>query len=401
MFLGASPVDIVDHFYLDFTIGSVWNAGESTSPLDTMLETLAKYRRQAVLTELSQLLFGTNTERSPHISGDQNLWILHELSYSACTKIAESRTKQLHRRPRRFYYPKKTADAFAIWFGRSQRKEGARADEILFLFAKVQAAYPDENWPTWADPLRFDMEVHKAFLRQLAESSNTGSGSSPASEGQGGSSTRDANRPQSRKSVRMVEKNQTPASRARAREERRDSQEKTLLSKLNPRDAEQYARLTALVHSRLTWQKVFITRHGFLGLGPSWLNRGDTVMFIQGARVPYAFSPLQADTQRREKDIREAMDDNQKRYNQIVKALQTKEKKNAYLHPIEHAKYSHQQRRLKGLDEERKILGDKLDRISTTRLCSNAWVLQGEVSIESTLEQQALKSDAWERITII
>jgi hypothetical protein len=70
-----------------------------------------------------------------------------------------------------------------MWFGRSHRNAGTRADEILSLFAKVQATYPDENWPRWADPLQFDMELHKVFLRQLAESLGTGYGSYPGNEG--------------------------------------------------------------------------------------------------------------------------------------------------------------------------------------------------------------------------
>jgi hypothetical protein len=366
---------VVDHFYLDFTMGRVWDAGESTTPLDVMFATLVKYRRQAVLTALSQLLFGHNTQQSSHISGDQNMWILHEISYSACAKIAELRTKQLYKRPRRFDYPKKTADSFATWFGRSQKNAGARADEILSLFTKVQS-------------------------RQLSESSNNGSGSNPANEGQD-SNTRDTNRSQSRNSVRALDKNQPLASRTRTTEETRASQGKTLLSKLEPEDSGRYARLTALVHSRLAWRKVFITRQGLLGLGPSWLHRGDTIMFVHGARVPYAFSPLQTDIQRREKDIRDAKDKIQNKYNEITKTLQIKKKENAYLHPIEYAKYSHRQRRLKRLDEELENWEYKLDRISTTRPWSNAWVLQGEVSIESTLEQQAVKSKAWERITFI
>jgi hypothetical protein len=145
LFLGTSGVDIIDQFFLDFTMGSAWDAGGSTKSLDVMLATLVKHHRQSSLTALSHLLFSLSIRQSPQVSGDHNMWILQDLSSSTCTEIARSRTNQLYKRPRRFRYPKKTADEFAIWFGRSQRSAGVRADEILSLFAKVQAAYPGEN----------------------------------------------------------------------------------------------------------------------------------------------------------------------------------------------------------------------------------------------------------------
>ncbi|KAH7414564.1 heterokaryon incompatibility protein-domain-containing protein [Phaeosphaeria sp. MPI-PUGE-AT-0046c] len=407
--LSVSIVDVIDHFYLGDITGGFWDSdgwdsdgwdSDGSKSFEIMLATLVKHRRQLSLTAVSQLLFGTNTQQYPHVSGDQNMWILHELSHSACAEIAHSRTNQLHKRPRRFDYPKKSADQFARFFGISDKEEGTRADEISSLFTKVKAAYPDENWPKWADPLQFDMEIHKSFLRQLAESSSTGSGSDPENVGQGGS-TSDSSKSQLRHSVIVSDKVQAPASGARATENRRNSQEKALLSKLKLQDPARYARLTALVQSRLSWRKIFITRRGFLGMGPSWLHIGDTVMLVQGASAPYAFTPLHTDLHRREKDVRDAMDNNQKKYNEIVKTMQTEEKKNAYLHPIDNVVHSHQQRKLNRLDEEEETLSCKLDRISTTPPWLNAWVLQGEVSIESTLERQATERETWERITII
>ena len=401
MFLGASQVDIIDDFYLDFAMGSAWDAGESTKSTksrDVMLAALVKHRRQPLLTALSQLLFSPNTQQLPHVTRDENMWILHQVSYVACAEIAQSRTNQLHKRVRRFNYPKKSADAFAVWFGRSQKKAGARADEIMSLFADVRAAYPDENWPKWADPLQFDMDIHKDFLRQLSKSPrNTGIGSAPGNEGQHGS----ASASQPRGSAKALDKTQTPASRARAIEEIRELQETTLLSKLEPQDPQQYASLNALAQTKLAWRKVFITLQGYVGLGPSWLHRGDAVMLVQGARVPYAFTSLQTDLQRREKDVREAMDNNQKKYNEIFKTLQVGKGRNAYLHPIDNVVYSHGKRKLERLDEEQERLGGKLDRISATPPWEDAWVLQGEVAIESALEQQAMDRAAWERVTVV
>ena len=393
LFLGASRVDVIDQFYLDFAMGSAWDAGESTTPLDVMLAAMAKHRRQPLLTALSKLLFGPNIQQPPHVSGDENMWILHQLSYSTCAEIARLRTNQLHKRVRRFNHPKQSSDEFAVWFGRSQKKAGARADETLSLFATVRAAYPDENWPEWADPVQFDMEIHKAFLRQLAKSPSpsTGSGSTPVHEGQHGSAS----------SATASDKTQTPASKAGAIEELRDAQEKALLSKLSPQDPEQYASLAAQAQTKLAWRKVFITRGGFLGLGPSWLHRGDTIMLIRGAKVPYAFTPLQTDVQRREKDVREAMVSNQKKYNEIAKTLQAGKGRNAYLHPIDNVAHSHGLRKLERLDEEQERLGGKLDRISATPPWEDAWVLQGEVAIESALEQQAMDRAAWERVTVV
>jgi hypothetical protein len=393
LFLGASQVDVIDQFYFEFAMGRAWDAGEAAKPLDVMLATMAKHRRQPLLTALSQLLFGPNAQQSPHGSGDGNMWVLHQLSYSACAEIARSRTTQLYKRVRRFNYPKKSADGFAVWFGRSQKKSSARADEMMSLFATVQATYPDEDWPEWADPVQFDMEIHKAFLRQLAQSPglSTGSGSAPINEGHDGSAS----------SARVSDRTQTPVSRAPTIEEIRDAQEKALLSKLSPQDPERHASLAAQAQTKLAWRKIFITCQGFLGLGPSWLHRGDTFMLVHGVKVPYAFTPLQIDLQRREKDVREAMDTNQKKYNEIAKTLQRGNGRNAYLHPIDNVVHSHGLRKLERLDEEQEKLHCKLDKISATPPRKDAWVLQGEVAIESKLEQQAMERGAWEYITVV
>jgi hypothetical protein len=124
-------------------------------------------------------------------------------------------------------------------------------------------------------------------------------------------------------------------------------------------------------------------------------------MLVRGARVPYAFTQLQTDLQRREKDVREAMDSNQKKYNEIAKTLQAGKRRNAYLHPIDNVVHSHGLRKLERLDEEREKLDCKLDRISATPPWKDAWVLQGEVAIESTLKQQAMDRAAWEQITVV
>jgi hypothetical protein len=54
---------------------------------------------------------------------------------------------------------------------------------------------------------------------------------------------------------------------------------------------------------------------------------------------------------------------NQNKCNEVMKTLQIEKKKNAFLHPINHAVYSHQQRELGRLEEERETLYCKLDRI--------------------------------------
>lgn len=73
MFLNASQVDIIDQFYLDYAMGRAWDAGEATKYLDVMLATMAKYRRQPLLTALSQLIFSPDTQQSPRVSGDENM----------------------------------------------------------------------------------------------------------------------------------------------------------------------------------------------------------------------------------------------------------------------------------------------------------------------------------------
>jgi hypothetical protein len=61
LFLDASRVDVIDQFYLDFTIDNVWDAGGPIKSLDIILTTLVKHFRKLTLTALSRLLFSLDT----------------------------------------------------------------------------------------------------------------------------------------------------------------------------------------------------------------------------------------------------------------------------------------------------------------------------------------------------
>jgi hypothetical protein len=165
-------------------------------------------------------------------------------------------------------------------------------------------------------------------------------------------------------------------------------------------DPELHADLTAVAKSALTWCKVFVTRQGCLGLGPNWLNIGDTVMVIHGASVPYAFTPLETDLGRREGSIRAGMDKNQIKYNETVKVLQNSGKKK-FWKSLDAVIHNRREGKLKRLDEEGLGLQRKLDRISNSPHHLNAWILQGEVYIEGIMEGQAVGRDTRERITVV
>jgi hypothetical protein len=180
------------------------------------------------------------------------------------------------------------------------------------LFIQVQATYTDQQWPERADLMSFDVGLHMGFLTSISKEEP--SGLKRNEEG----------------SVRERTSQTSKVRRSREsklKKEKETKQDQTLGPIFESHDPELHADLTAVAKSALTWCKVFVTRQGCLGLGPNWLNIGDTVMVIHGAPVPYAFTPLETDLGRREGSIRAGMDKNQIKYNETVKALQNSGKK--------------------------------------------------------------------------
>jgi hypothetical protein len=45
-----------------------------------------------------------------------------------------------------------------------------------------------------------------------------------------------------------------------------------------------------IVSSNMAWRKIFATETKLLGIGPEWLNKGDAVMLVHGAPVPFIFT---------------------------------------------------------------------------------------------------------------
>ncbi|KAF2035397.1 hypothetical protein EK21DRAFT_84468 [Setomelanomma holmii] len=402
LFLDASRVDVIDHFILEGDLYGEMDVPGLRLLLNVILDIQNKYggQRRSLLNTLTQVLFDLKEQRSPPSVQDQSRWFSQTLAYAVFSQVARLRLEHLHDLPRRFEHPKKTSDEFVDWLDERHKKASKNCKGLMKLFTDLRRAFPDQHWPDWADPVRFDIDVHKTYLRELAKRSTSASEKNDQGARDAGRSDTEGSR--SGHSIRKAWKQGlSESNKSKVRDEKRAEQEKTILSALKAQDPEGHARLNAMAKSSLAWRKVFITRQGYVGLGPSWLNTSDTIMLIDGAHVPYVFTSLGVDLGRRERDIRGAMDKNQSKYNETVQSLHGKEKKNPYLHPLDNVIHNRRQGKLKRLDEEQVVLQRKLDRISNFPRHNNGWVLQGEVFIEDRLEERAVKNNKWERIAIL
>ncbi|KAF2729331.1 hypothetical protein EJ04DRAFT_527866 [Polyplosphaeria fusca] len=128
----------------------------------------------------------------------------------------------------------------------------------------------------------------------------------------------------------------------------------------------------------LLWHNIFVTRRGHLGLGPAWLTPGDTVMAVRGAPVLFAFCSAETELARRERDIRAAMDENEKKL-QETSVLRQGGKRKALKDSGMAVRYVRTRGKLERLEREWVGLRGELERVGKEGVVEGGWVLRGEV----------------------
>lgn len=383
LFVDASQFDAIDKFILEEDFIDELDFPKLTQLLSNILSLQSMQHRHSLslFGTLSRVLLGGKEQDSPELFLVASRWLCQTLSYAVWNQVALKRRQQFGASPRRFQYPDMTNELFIEWLDEHHGQARKDADDLLDLFTKVQTFYSDQEWPEWSFPPYFDMGLHTGWLKGLAKEPAPAEGPMPQSTLQ---TSQDL---QGQNSTRHNDK--------------KAKQDKILGPEFEPHDLESHTRFTAVAKSALAWRKVFVTRQGHLGLGPSWLTTKNVVILVRGAHVPYAFTPLEVDLGRRERDIRAAIDKNQTKYNTTIVNLEGMKKK-SIRKPLHTLVNNRREGRLHNLNEEYMQLQQKLFNIERSKYRRNALVLQGEVYIEGIMHGQAIKSDtAWERTTIV
>ncbi|KAI0006392.1 heterokaryon incompatibility protein-domain-containing protein [Xylariaceae sp. FL0662B] len=118
----------------------------------------------------------------------------------------------------------------------------------------------------------------------------------------------------------------------------------------------------------LGWRSTFITREGYLGLGPWGLAKGDAVMLVKGGYVPYVFTPVGEDQRKKAQEIEERLQKNKT----LLEA------------------------------EEREFLERELAYFRRSMQTAHGWVLVGESYVQGVMMGEAVNdTTAFERISIV
>ena len=149
-------------------------------------------------------------------------------------------------------------------------------------------------------------------------------------------------------------------------------------------EAQQYENA---FHYALCWQSLFSTSAGLIGMGPNWLRRGDSVMLIQGAIVPYIFRHVDDNLKLQVEGLKKEMEELEKELLAQKHSNDEKEQKEA-------------------MDTRRKIAKLRRKFIQTDGQIGrkDGWTLIGEAYVEGVMRGEILErqgNDIWERIAIV
>lgn len=141
--------------------------------------------------------------------------------------------------------------------------------------------------------------------------------------------------------------------------------------------AQQYV---AAFYCELRRRSLFRTEDGLIGMGPRWLSKGDRVMLVKGAIIPYVFRHVDEESRR------------------LVEKMQEKEK------IVEECANKHGLSELLARRAEERIakLKQVIGRLRRGR--KDAWILIGEAYVEGVMRGEVVErggSDIFERIAIV
>ena len=111
-------------------------------------------------------------------------------------------------------------------------------------------------------------------------------------------------------------------------------------------------------NSGIGLQSLFLTKEGYLGIGPNWLRNGDGVFLVADAKAPYILAQVNDVLQRQAREIREQLDTGKSRSVKLTR-------------------------------EHRKSLRERLLQIESRPQGESAWQLVGEAYVEGVMNGEA------------
>lgn len=160
-----------------------------------------------------------------------------------------------------------------------------------------------------------------------------------------------------------------------------------------------------IVNSNMAWRKVFATETKLLGIGPEWLCKGDAVMLVHGAPVPFIFTLARQELRQQEKALRGQLDENDKDHHKLLQKQQMAIDANP-LNPKLHLKRRRWAGKLERLDQERLELESRLEAIppklaSVLQENPDARLLVGEAYVEGIMFGEAMNRCPMTSIQIV
>lgn len=146
-------------------------------------------------------------------------------------------------------------------------------------------------------------------------------------------------------------------------------------------------RYEKAICSALAWRILFRTRDGLIGMGPSWLSKGDRVILVRGAIVPYVFRHVDEDLKLQLGKVKEKLEKEEKRVSDLKQSTSKSSRERA----------ARLQEKIPGLRRNVDVLQAQVGR-------KDAWVLIGEAYVEGFMRGEALErggADSFDRMGIV
>ncbi|CAI6339250.1 unnamed protein product [Periconia digitata] len=339
--------------------------------LNTITTFSAKNPTPAFLESLSRVLF---LPSGPSVSQDRgkqeaSTWFCHSLSYAVLNNIL-IRHRQIHWRAYKLKHdPTGTYKPF---------KEPA---SIVAPLEQIQKIYPASPWPDWSNARAFDLAIRTSLARHFP---NPDAFPAPGAAPDAQSTT----------TVQVLPGQSVPLGPL-------PNGEKCALGPdFCAADQQTYTRLSALADAERAWSAIFVTAQGRVGLGPTWLLRGDVVMVIGGAPVPFAFRALEKSREERLRGLEVDIEDNEMRYEEEAGNVRNVEGKWVPT-PVDVVSRRRGKGKLGKLDDEWVRLRRGYNRALTKGVKKGGWVLQGEVFVEGIMEKQGVGGRLVKRVVVV
>lgn len=149
-------------------------------------------------------------------------------------------------------------------------------------------------------------------------------------------------------------------------------------------EAQRYVKAFQLALLR---QVVFRTKEGLIGMGPFWLEKGDKVMLVRGAIVPYVFRHIDEDLRLRVTKLQAELKELK---GKLARCRVSADKK--------------QRESVVGLEKKVADLSGEIGKLEAQVGKKDAWILVGEAYVEGLMRGEALErtgGNCFERLALV